>query len=365
MPHTSRSRTTQIVIVLATMIAVTLAALGPATTAQAQSTTARREAGNPLVGGPWGIDTRHEIYKAYDAARGKNREPLGKMALRPRVFWFHDQAPINDITRRVRAHIEDSQDGNPNALVHMAVFRLWPEGEAMLNKPLTLADRSRYRRWIDNVAKGIGSARVVLVLEPDLAVALQGWRPSVRISLTRYAARVFSKLPRTTMYIDAGSADWLSIPRAVSMLRGAGIGYARGFSLGATHYAATGDEIEYGTRLVAALAKAGFPRRRFVVDTSDNGRPFTWLQYWAAHPLGDYDNAEECRTLSQRRCVTLGIPPTTDVDAPGTGLTLRQRRLARANVDAYLWFSRPWMVYARPAYMDLDRALAVARTTPF
>lgn len=356
--RTVRLRLTRLSTILAALILVAIA------TPQGQPAVAR-ETGNPLVARPWGIDTRHELYKAYDAAIGTSKQLLGKMALQPTVFWFNDVAPTYDITRRVRAYIADSQAGDPDTLVQMAVFRLWPEGQAQKSKPLTLADRAAYRRWIDNAARGIGSARVALVLEPDLAVSLTGWRPAVRLQLARYAARVFSRLPRTTVYLDAGASDWLTVPKAVDMLRAAGIRYVRGFSLGATHYTGTAAEIAYGTELAAALARAGFPGRRFVIDTSDNGRPFTWNEYWAKHPNGDFHNAEECWTRGERRCVTLGIPPTSAVGAERWGLSPRRRAQARARVDAYLWFSRPWFVYARPGYFDLQRALRVARTTPY
>jgi hypothetical protein len=345
--------------VLTTMLAAVLAVVGPVTSAQAHSAT------NPLGGVRWGIDNHDNLYRHYEAATGTNKQLLGEMALRPRVFWFTDLVPTSDITRKVRDYITASQDGDPNKLVHMAVFRLWPEGEGAKHKPLSLAQRDAYRRWVDNAARGIGSARVVLVLEPDLAVALQGWRPAVRLRLASYAARVFAGLPNTTIYLDAGDSDWLSPSEAAAMLRAGGIRFARGFSLGATHYAGTAQAITYGSQIVAALSKLGYARRYFVVDTSDNGRPFTYRQYYAKHPRGWFDNAEACRTRIERRCVTLGIPPTTNVAALRWGLSPTRRAQARTHVDAYLWFSRPWMVYAKPAYFDLQRALTVARTSRY
>jgi endoglucanase len=89
-----------------------------------------------------------------------------------------------------------------------------------------------------------------------------------------------------------------------------------------------------------------------VIDTADNGQAFTWSQYYAKHPRGDFDNAETCRTRIETQCDTLGIPPT-----PNTGG-------AADVVDAYLWFGRPWL-YRQASPFRLDRALAVARTTPY
>ena len=327
---------------------------------------------NPLAGRPWGVDTRHELWRAYEESTGDSKELLGSMAHKPNVFWYADIVPDWDIERRVRDHIATAQAGNPEAIVQLAMFRLWPEGEAARDKPLTAADQQSYRTWVDGAARGIGSSRVAMVLEPDLAVALKGWRPEVRLKLARYAAKRFSSLPNTTIYLDAGSSDWLSVSAAVKMLRAAGIQYVHGFSLGATHYADTASEVAYGSALVSALRKAGFPGRRFVVDTADSGRPFTYQQYYAKHPNGFFDNAEACRTRQERRCVTLGIPPTTAVGSEQWGLPAAQRRQARANVDAYLWFSRPWYTYGRPVGIvrpdgpfDLQRALQVARTSRY
>jgi endoglucanase len=362
-----RRGVTAVVALLAATVVTTVAPT-PGTPRAAAAT----DPGNPLSARPWGIDTRHELWQAYTSASGDNKQLLGKMATKPTVFWFNDRAPVDDIERRVRAHISSAQDGNPDTLVQAAMFRLWPEGQANKNKPLTVADQRAYRRWVDNAARGIGNARVALVVEPDLAVSLTGWRPQVRFRLARYAAQRFSALPRTTVYLDAGSSDWLPVPKAVSMLRSAGMQYADGFSLGATHYTSTASEIAYGTQLVKALRSAGFPGRRFVIDTSDSGRPFTYAQYWAKHPDGDYHNAEVCRTRGEVRCVTLGIPPTAAVGAKRWALPIQQRRQARAHVDAYLWISRPWYFYGRPVGVsrpqgpfDMQRALSAARTSRY
>lgn len=321
---------------------------------------------NPLAGGSWGVYTgpADGVYPAYERATGTNKALLAKVALRSRVRWFGSWMSAAEAGAKLRDYIATTQRGDREVLVPLAIFRLWPEGEGAKSKPLTSADLADYRHWVDVAAAAIGSARVAMVLEPDLAVALNGWRPQVRMALTAYAAQVFGRLPRTTVYIDASDSDWLSVPKARNLLLRSGIRYVRGFALGATHYSGTAANIRYGRRLVAALAAAGVPRRHFVIDTADNGRPFTWLQYWAAHPRGDFDNAEPCRTRTQRRCDTLGIPPTWRVADARTRIPSKLRPAARRHVDAYLWFGRPWL-YRQSSPFLLDRTLQVARTTPF
>jgi hypothetical protein len=63
-------------------------------------------------------------------------------------------------------------------------------------------------------------------------------------------------------------------------------------------------------------------------------------------------------------CVTLGIPPTSDVANSRWRLSAAHRREATAHVDAYLWFGRPWLYMQADPFVK-SRALAMARTTPW
>lgn len=322
--------------------------------------------GNPLAGRPWGVYTgpADGVYPAWQGATGTDKALLAKVALRSRVRWLGTWIPAGQITEKVQQYVAQAQAGDPETVVPMAIFRLWPHGEGAKNQPITAQQQADYRDWINRAAAGIGSAHVAMVLEPDLAVALTGWRPSVRERLASYAASVFAALPNTAVYLDAGDADWLSVDRAVTMLTRAGVAKVRGFALGATHYGSLASEIAYGQQLVAALARAGAGTKHFVVDTADNGRPFTWLQYYAAHPHGDFDAAEACRTTTQTRCVTLGVPPTWQVASSRWGLSPALRRAAATNADGYLWYGRPWLYRQAAPYLQ-DRTLQVARTTPY
>jgi hypothetical protein len=303
-----------------------------------------------------------------------NKQLLGRIALQPRVIWFASDFSPGSIGPQLRAFIAEQQaEFGRDALIQVAAFREWPRGEAGRGKPLSGSEQAAYRAWVDAAAGAIGDARVAMVLEPDLglnAVPNNSWEtrtadPAVRLALVRYAARRFSELPRTSVYLDASDSDWLSIPKIVPVLEAAGVQYARGFALGATHYSSVGANIDYGVRIVDALEADGIAGKRFVVDTADNGRPFTWAEHRAEHPGADFDDAATCRSVSDSTCDTLGVPPTTDVAGqPGLDLTARQRTDALRYVDAYLWFGRPWLV-RQAAPFSLTRALDVARSTPF
>ena len=320
---------------------------------------------NPLAGRTWGVykGDLEQYWTPYTRSTGTNRELLSKIALRPKAKWFGSWVSPADIDNKIRDYIKNAQAGDPEALVQMADFALKPwEHDACTHLP-TKAQKSFYKRWTDSVAGAIGNAHVAMILQPDGPFALCSPGGSKELShLIAYAAGKFGSLPNTTVYIDAGAGDWLrdDPSRAAEILVPAGVAGVRGFALNSTHYSSTAREIRFGTRIVRELASLGIPDKHFVINTSSNGKPFAGYEYKGPN----FDNARVCDSLSDTECVTLGIPPTLDVDNPDWGLTAKNNRRARRHVDAYLWFGRPWL-YNQADPFDMQRALAIARTTPY
>jgi hypothetical protein len=342
------------------------AAATPGTHPAARGPAARSAYVSPLVGHPWGIYTGgyDGLYPAYQAAQGATKRALGVVARRPHVRWYTNALGDGEVRAKIADDIAAEQDGNPNVLVWMATFRLWPHHETAAAQPLSSAAQASYRQWVRNAAKGIGASRVALVLEPDLPVSTKAWRPSVRLRLVRYAAKLFSSLPNTTVYLDAGSADWLSVPDDVAMLNKAGIGYVHGFALGATHRTPVTQEIRYGRQLSIALAKAGHPGMHYIVDTSDNGRGYTWGEFHKLRPNGDYEAPPACHSPTERACVSLGIPPTTDVTNPKWGLPASLDSTLKARCDAFMWISRPWLADNGHDF-SVRKTLAIVHSSAF
>lgn len=362
---TRRRNVVVIVSVLALLLAAPFTAPTSAST-QGPRVVATSPTANPLDDAPWPIYTGHAeyVYAAWTRSTGTQRQLLAKIAQQPRVIWFTNGSQPDGADALVRRRIADFQHGNPNSYAQLAVFGLYPKGEERRTEPFTNAMQATYRAWINKIATGIGRSKVIIVLEPDLAVAYTGWRPNVRFALAAYASRVLSSLPNVQIYLDGSDADWLAPQKAVQMLIRSGIRNVRGIAFGATHYAAAAPDITYGATLVRLLAARGYPGKHFVVDTADNGRPLTHKQYYAAHPHGQFDAAPVCRTKTQKQCLTLGIPPTTDVANPRWGMSAGVRSAAARLCDAFLWYGKPWVSGHDPVY-SLDRALAVARTTPW
>jgi hypothetical protein len=329
-------------------------------------------AGNPLAGRPWGVyqGRGDQAWQPYAAATGTRKQLLAKIALRPKAKWFGAWIPNTQVADKVRAYVAASQAGNPEALVQLTLFAMKPwEHDACKRLP-TAAEQASYADWTNRVADAIGDAHAAVVLQPDGPFALCAPGGStVPSSMIAASAQRLSALPNTSVYIEAGAADWPAAGRqggvdaAVRILVQGGIRSARGFALNGTHYSSTADEVARGAAIVAALEARGIPDKHFVVNTSSNGHPFTFGSYTGADP----DNAFVCKTRSDplaRTCVTLGIPPTTAVADPRWGLPAATRDLAAQHVDGYLWFGRPWL-YRQADPFVLSRALQLVASTPY
>ena len=245
----------------------------------------------------------------------------------------------------------------------MTVFRLKPWEEEACRRLPTAKEQRDYKKWIDGFAAGIGAAHVALVLQPDGPFALCAPGGSQLPSqLIGYASHVFSALPNVSVYIDAGASDWLrnDTAKALKILVPAGIDTARGFALNSTHYASTSAEIAFGTAVDPSAGRRGVRRQAL--------RREHCVQRLAVQRLRlqgpELRQRATCKTKGQQACVTLGIPPTSDVANPAGACRRPTQRNAAAYVDGYLWIGRPWL-YMQAEPFDLKRALAVARTTPY
>lgn len=314
---------------------------------------------NPLAGMTWGTyhiestDPSIDPPSAYfNSARSEaDRSQLAKLLAQPRFRWFgawiptHTRGNQRGARATAQNYIEQVTGGNPDVGVQIGIFRLEPfEHEACTRLP-SAHEIADYKAWIDEFAAGIGSSRVALLLQPDMpfALCLPG-RSKVDLKLISWTAQRFSSLPRTTVYIDAGAADWAKPSTMAAMLKQAGVGFARGFALNLTHYDSTARQVAYGKKILSALSRRGVPGRHFVVNTAQNGRPFTTQ----ASPRV-FKQAPVCASRAATHCVTLGEAPTTQTPSSA--------------VDAYLWLGRPWINNA--ARRSYDEVVQLVSTSPF
>ncbi len=210
-------------------------------------------------------------------------------------------------------------------------------------------------------ARGDAARRPVPALRPDRAA---------KSALLTWATQTLSALPNTSVYIDAGAADWCQSGtaqesyRCAEILKLSGIQYARGFALDSTHYNGPVENIDRGAEIVGLVAGCGIRRealhRRHGEVRASTRRP----DMVPASKKDVRNNARTCTTPTMKRCVTLGIPPTPRPADPQWGLPEPQRAIAAQYVDGFVWFGRPWL-YNQADPFVASRALDMARSTPW
>ena len=164
-----------------------------------------------------------------------------------------------------------------------------------------------YRRWIRDLATGIGGRSAIVILEPDALAGMDCLNAAgrlERVTLIRDAV-IALKEQRASVYIDAGNARWHSPEEMAPRLKQAGIAEASGFSLNVSNFQATSSNVAYGERLSRLL-----DGKHFIIDTSRNGIPSTDANQWC-NPRGR----------------ALGVAPTTNTGHP--------------LIDAFLWVKQP------------------------
>ncbi len=165
-----------------------------------------------------------------------------------------------------------------------------------------VGSESAYNGWISEVAAGIGSAKAVVIVEPDALAQLCG-DTSARYRMLGNAVTVLERNAATATYLDAGHSNWVDANTMIDRLRQAGVAKADGFALNVSNFQTTSASTAYGETL-----SAGLGGKHYVVDTGRNGNGA---------------NGEWCNPSGRK----LGAEPTTT-----TGV---------AHADAFLWVKVP------------------------
>ena len=195
------------------------------------------------------------------------------------------------------------------------------------------------RNWYDDLARVIGSERVVIAFEPDslgTIDCLARNRRDDRLRLLAHGVDILSKLPNATVYLEGGASDWEPAKRTAKQLRAIGIAKVRGFMLNATHSDWTAANIAHGLQISRLTGG-----KHFVINTAENGRGPVHYRL---------PNGRRITVWCNPGMRGLGPPPTTATANP--------------KVDAYLWINRPGYSQScqhRPIAWYPPRALSYAR----
>ncbi|MFJ4203041.1 glycoside hydrolase family 6 protein [Streptomyces sviceus] len=234
-----------------------------------------------------------------------------RIADRPAAVWFADYTPAT-IASRVRAVTSGgAAQGRVPVLVPYAIPDRDCGGASQGGAP----DLGAYDAWIDRFAAGLGSAEVVVVLEPDSIAQSDclsdGGRADRFASLARAGRVLKAANPEARVYYDAGHSGWRPAAEQAALLKQAGAASAAssdGIFSNVSNFHTTSAETAYDRRVLDALA--GPSTLGAVIDTSRNGN--------GAPPDGEW-----CDPAGRK----IGRPPTLN-----TG---------EARIDAYLWVKLP------------------------
>ncbi|PQM46951.1 Endoglucanase A [Mycobacterium talmoniae] len=263
------------------------------------------DAENPLGGMPFYVDPASAAMVAARNANPPSAE-LTAVANTPQAYWIDQAFPASTVTGVVGRYT-----GAAQAAGAMPVLTLYaiPHRDCGSFAAGGFGSGDAYRQWIDAVAAGLGSSPAAIVLEPDalaMADCLSPDQRQERFDLIRYAVDTLTRDPAAAVYVDGGHSRWVSADDMAARLNQAGVGHARGFSLNATNYYSTDEEIGYG-EAISGLTNGA----HYVIDTSRNGaRPAPEQALNWCNPDGR----------------ALGTPPTAAT--------------AGAHADAYLWIKR-------------------------
>jgi cellulose 1,4-beta-cellobiosidase len=287
---------------------------------EASSNTAAADPTNPFAGAKFYINPEY-VKEVEDAAAASpaNAETIKKVAAYPTATWIVMNSFVEKVPKVLDAAAKQSgSDGKP-VLSAVVVYNL-PNRDCAAKSSsgeLTVENggEQRYKtEFIDKIAAYFAKypkQRIVVFLEPDslpnlvtnvtqknCAAAEQAYKSSIAYAITKFA------MPNVSVYLDIGHAGWLgwegNRQKAASVYKevlaqAGGADKIRGFVTNIANYNTVNsldgkklgpsnpcpDELTYAKKLTEAFAAVGITGKKFVIDTSRNGKPTrsTWSSW--------------------------------------------------------------------------------------
>lgn len=185
-------------------------------------------------------------------------------------------------------------------------------------------DQASYLAWVTSVKNGAGSGNVWYILEPDALGLAGGFSASVkaeRLDTLSQAVGILKQGANARVYIEASM--WLTPSSAASLLQSANVNACEGFALDVSGFEALTDCYTWAEQVVSALSSLGLTGKKYVIDTSRNGRGKLTSAFGTV--------AQPWITAGQEWC-----------NPPGRGLGLSPRvPTGQPNCHALLWVKGP------------------------
>src|SRR3954453_2421198 len=199
------------------------------------------------------------------------------MTSQSHAVWFTGGTPA-EVSRQVNETVNaaNGQHSVPVLGAYNLPFR--DCGQYSAGGALNTAD---YLAWIDGFARGIGSSKAVVLLEPDgLGIIpyntdINGnaeWcRPDLsgtgltpqaandaRYAQIKGAVARLEQQPNVSVYLDGTHSAWLGVGDIAQRLVKAGVAHAQGFFLNVSNYQFTQNSVQYGNWISACIAAGDY-----------------------------------------------------------------------------------------------------------
>ena len=309
---------------------------------------------------------------------GKDAALLAEMDSVPQAVWFTSGTPAQ-VASAVRQTMSAAaaQDAVPVLVAYDIPGRdcsQYSAGGAL--------DKNAYDAWISAFAKGIGSGKAVVIVEPDalgnmpsdcgLSSSSYPFTNAERIAEIQDAVSALEADPGASVYLDGTQSAWQSVGAMTQRLLEANVRDAQGFFLNVSNYQANENLIDYGTWISDCIAMAtdssnayynnpagcasqyypatesdfstyalttqwytanmgnAVATTHFVIDSSRNGN--------GPNNMASYANAP----YDQPSSVISTLAGGNWCNSPGAGLGLRPTASTGVPLlDAYLWVKTP------------------------
>jgi endoglucanase len=246
------------------LVGVACAALAPSVAA-AHSSAQRLFVPPPDPGGVRQVATLLKQHRLAEAAR------VGRLITTPQAVWFTKGTP-QQVEREVRQTMALAalQRAVPQLVVYYLPFRdcgQFSAGGAQTPE--------QYAAFVDAVARGIGSRRAIVILEPDglglIPQTVTGGAPvcepappdgghsdsaNTRFALLNGAVDRLAQQPGARVYLDGTHSAWLAVGDISMRLVRAGVQRAAGFFVNVSNYRLTEQVAKYGTWISKCIAFA-------------------------------------------------------------------------------------------------------------
>ncbi len=254
----------------------------------------------------WGLEN------AFPSLTDEEKGKLEILRYQPSAVWFGEWS--GDVRQSAA---ELAQRAGDDKYAQVVVYNI-PGRDCGQYSAGGLDNDELYKKWVEELAAGMGSQKAIYILEPD-ALALGSCSGgeddlSKRLGLLASVIPSLKKNSDSLVYIDAGHSAWLDPAEVARRLKLAGIDLADGFALNTSNYQRTSELKEYGKKVLAALELSS-SKKNFIIDTSRNGNG----------PVSDPSSAEDswCNPAG----MAIGELPALQA--------------GDQDVFAYLWVKRP------------------------